>query len=157
MARREARLTLAALAVAGCAHAGTCYEVYAQAGALVYRADEAPVDMSRPIAPQLAALGWADHHLVHYPDSSGGCAVPAGMLRPAVGATAQPGDVKRAMGAALNGLAVRNAPPPPTPPMEARSDLFSECEAGVIHTGPRGGQYCITNGGQKRYVGRRGR
>lgn len=157
MARREARLTLAAVAVAGCAHAGTCYEVYAPAGALVYRADEAPIDMSRPTAPQLAALGWADHHLVHYPDNNGGCALPAAMPRPAVGAAAQPGDGARAMGAALNGLAVRNAPPPPTPPIEARGDLLSDCEAGMIRTGPRGGQYCITGGGQKRYLGRRGR
>lgn len=48
----------------------------------------------------------------------------------------------------------RAAPPAPSSRPVARSGSSCPCGTGSVCTGPRGGRYCMTSGGNKRYLRR---
>ena len=56
--------------------------------------------------------------------------------------------------AALSIAACANAAPSGSlnAPIEAKTDTGCPCSGSKLCTGPRGGRYCITSGGNKRYI-----
>ena len=55
---------------------------------------------------------------------------------------------------ALGSVACANATPAGgfNAPTEAKAETGCPCSGSKLCTGPRGGRYCITSGGSKRYI-----